>query len=131
MSQGYCIVKIRCSVKRLKEIAQQFHYMMELDPDRLKEAAAAGTKKIKGFTIAETPKEITSVRLDPYKYHFLPYNASKAVEPLFKRHFTQNGHSHVFSSIHRIKLIDRLIREPITNGGCGLAPFTLKNSGSI
>ena len=50
---------------------------MELDPDRLREAAAQGSKKIAGFTIADTPKEITSVRLDPYIHHFLPYNSSK------------------------------------------------------
>ena len=78
------------------------------------------------FTTSPTPSSVSTIQHDPYAHHFMAYSSSEAADPMFADAHTYThprgggpSVSHPFSSIHRIKIIDRLLKLPIKDGGCG------------
>ncbi|CAN0416237.1 unnamed protein product [Pylaiella littoralis] len=109
------ICKIRAPLERLATFASEVEYLMLFDEPNLKRAVERGSDEplISGRHITHDPT-ITMYR--PHEYVYGKYSTSKRLAHLFA---CKPGMEHPFSSVHRIKLLRRMV-ESTQADGCGI-----------
>lgn len=95
-------VLIRCPVSKLRQIAQKLKHRMLLDATKLRTAGMRGEDEIYApFEIASTPSDVTTIKHDPYDYHFIPW--SETAEELFVH---EHRYTHPTGKIQTRSILD-------------------------
>lgn len=121
------ICKVRAPVDRLAQHADQIDYKMKMDEERVKEVAEWGIpdKNIKRIFINHDP---TISKRRPYEYIYARYDTEDRLRYLYEE---AEGLRHPFSAMHRIKLLNDILKTPPSQNGCGLILHKLVENESI
>lgn len=114
-------VKVRGSLKRLKDEADRIEYQMLLEAASVSNALKlGGTNKKSGLKWAPVsiPEKTKETRMSPYEYISAPYQQSNG-SYLYKKY----GDNSIFRSSDRIKLIHSIITARIDDGGANISIF--------
>lgn len=120
------VCKIRAPLERLARYASDVEYIMLFDEAKLKRAVEEGSKDppIAGRHITHDPT-ITTYR--PYEYIYGKYGANTRLAHMYA---CPPYLEHPFSSVHRIKLIRRMI-ESTVGDGCGINMSVLQKNHAL
>ena len=111
-------VKVRVPLAVLEKRADAYNYPLKLDPERLKATLAAGlpAAKIAPITIHELPELYGAT-----EHVYGQYDTDASLQPLYLATVASAIHAqkaHPFSSVHRVRLLERVIAD--RKDGCGV-----------
>eukprot|EP00904_Undaria_pinnatifida_P001081 jgi/Undpi1/10974/HiC_scaffold_30.g13275.m1 len=120
------VCKIRAPLERLARYASDVEYLMLFDEGKVKRAVEEGYKDppIAGRHITHDPT-ITAYR--PHEYIYGKYGANTRLAHMYA---APPYLEHPFSSMHRIKLIRRMIESTVADG-CGINMTLLERSHAL
>ncbi len=125
----YC--KVRAPQARLLKQAIEVNYKLLCDPINISNLLTIGNKTTPEKTWGPIRIHTDGIQTEipPYEYIYANYNPKFNTDE--KKLYTKYGPVSLFRGVDRIKLIQSIISDPVSRGGCGLNIHALKEDGAI
>lgn len=113
-------VKIRCSLKRLKDEADRIEYSLLLEPASVSNALKlGGTNKKSGlkWPPITIPEKTMETSISPYEHISAPFQSSNTHSTYLYKKYGENS---IFRSSDRVKLIHSIVTSRVEEGGANI-----------